>query len=274
VLHVEAQQDRRRVDRLVEPLLRCAREAEHLLVEADVTRVDLDQRVGAAMHFEHVHAGDVEDGAEQRLRSHRLVDRELGELAQLAARLAQRMDAVGVQGFDIEALGAVERRGDRRHGRALVGGGQGDASTPPRLERRDRIAAPGIAALEQRAGPMELGGVSDCKNFEAVIGLVADFHEFLGNALAAIGIGRKGRDGGRVETGVESGKRRLDLNGQNFSSMPPIVGSLLRLLSVHVPLAFRRRSGFGAGSARRPSDPSSPVRHSPMTSLSDTPREA
>ena len=201
----------------VHPLVGGAREPEHLLVEADVAGVHLDECVGAVMHLEHVHAGDVKDRAEKCLGPDRFVDRELGEFAQLAAALAQTADVVRVELFHEQAVDRIDSCRDRRDHR--VPEQRRERDTAPRLrERLHRISSPSIAPLEQRGGSAQLLGVASGKDFESVFAVVFDLDELL-RRDGYIEAGKA--EGSRIgcsAMGMGSGGGRVELERQNFSS--------------------------------------------------------
>jgi cysteine synthase A len=104
VIEIKAQQHGRRPDFGIEPLGADPLEAEHALIELDMTRVDLDQHVGALMKVENVHAGNVKDRAENGVRAHRLVHRQLRELAKLSAFGPKRTNLIGIQTRDVQTF--------------------------------------------------------------------------------------------------------------------------------------------------------------------------
>ena len=112
--------------------------------------IDLDQQhVEAADPVRH-DVGHVKQRRQHALGAHGRVNRELGEFADPPALAAQQGDLRGKSIVGTQALGTVERHGDRADGRLVLDGGEGEFLNSAVCGQRDiPVAAPAVPALEQ-----------------------------------------------------------------------------------------------------------------------------
>src|SRR3989338_428603 len=112
VIEFQPKQHCRSIDSPIDLFFPMLLEAQHSLVELDVTRVDLDEQIGMFLNVSRVNVRNMIQRGEYPLRPDVAVHGQFGEFAELVTLLAQGVDFSFVEFVDQKPDGRIETQAD------------------------------------------------------------------------------------------------------------------------------------------------------------------